>query len=202
VTFTILPRSRGVENCEGEEELTMTRGLSAHPSSMYLRLAEGHDDVFAGASRLRRAITLAATVALLMTSLLFAASAPGSDLMPWKVDDALASPGDDDPDRGPGGDDEDEDEDEGRDNDDDEDDTGTDNGTGAETRGNTDQGGQDTGKSTRGETDGADDTGKTEATEGTGAESRGNTDDGDADTGASTKGETDPGDDTGKSEQR
>ena len=59
------------------------------------------------------------------------------------------------------------------DDDDDDDDTGgatgsgasgtnSDRGTGRETRGNTDRGGQDTGASTKGETDGRDGTGKTE----------------------------------------
>ncbi len=94
--------------------------------------------------------------------------------------------------------------------DDDDDDTGSGSGaggtnsnagTGRETQGNTDRGGQDTGKSTVGETDGRDGTGATEQTEGTGRETQGNTDRGGQDTGVSTVGETDGRDGTGATEQ-
>ncbi len=68
--------------------------------------------------------------------------------------------------------------------------TNSDRGTGAETQGNTDRGGQDTGKSTRGETEGRDGTGATERTQGTGRETAGNSDNGQP-TGANTRGDTD-----------
>ena len=68
--------------------------------------------------------------------------------------------------------------------------TKSDRGTGRETRGNTDRGGQNTGKSTRGETDGRDGTGATERTPGTGRETRGDSDDG-GNTGVKTRGDTD-----------
>jgi hypothetical protein len=187
----------------------MRTGKTAHPSTMYLRLADGHDDVFESASRLRRAITLAAAVALLAASMVFAFGSPGSDLLPWKVDDAAAQVPEED-DSGPGDGDDDDDDDDGQvkpDDDDDQvktdgdDDANTDDGTRRETKGNTDAGGQDTGKSTRGETDGGDNTGRSEATEGTRAETKGKTDAGNKHTGASTRGETDPGDDTGKTER-
>jgi hypothetical protein len=81
------------------------------------------------------------------------------------------------------------------DDDDDDDDsgagTGSDPGTGQETAGNTDRGGQDTGGSTRGETDGRDGTGQTERTQGTGQETVGNTDRAGLDTGKPTQGDTD-----------
>jgi hypothetical protein len=81
--------------------------------------------------------------------------------------------------------------------DDDDDDDGTGGGdgtnsnpgTGRETAGNTDRGGQNTGISTRGETDGRDGTGQTERTQGTGRETRGDSDDG-GDTGVKTVGDT------------
>lgn len=68
--------------------------------------------------------------------------------------------------------------------------TNSDPGTGRETAGNTDRGGQNTGLSTRGETDGRDGTGATERTQGTGRETRGDSDDG-RDTGRETRGDTD-----------
>ena len=77
------------------------------------------------------------------------------------------------------------------DDDDDDDDTGGSNpGTGRETAGNTDAGGQNTGVSTRGETDGRDGTGATERTQGTGAETQGDSDNG-QDTGVKTGNDTD-----------
>jgi hypothetical protein len=51
--------------------------------------------------------------------------------------------------------------------------TASDTGTGNDTMGNTDAGGQDTGASTVGKTDGQDGTGQTERTEGTGVETQG-----------------------------
>jgi hypothetical protein len=171
---------------------------------MYLQLVEGHDETFDGPSRRRRIAVLCIATATLLISLLFLANSPGSSLLPFKVDSAMAS--DDDGNSGPGGGDDDD----GDDDDDDDDDVITDGqanrltdqGTGAESVGNTDQGGQDTGPSTAGETDPGDDTGKSEATEGTGAESQGATDRAGNHTGASTQGETDPGDDTGQTEAR
>jgi hypothetical protein len=70
--------------------------------------------------------------------------------------------------------------------------TNSNGGTGAETQGNTDRGGQNTGKSTLGETDGQDGTGKSERTQGTGAETQGDSDDG-QNTGVKTAGDTDGG---------
>jgi hypothetical protein len=92
------------------------------------------------------------------------------------------------------------------DRDDDDDDAGGDGtnsnrGTGVETRGNTDAGGQNTGGSTRGETDGHDRTGATERTQGTGVETGGKTDAGGQNTGGSTRGETDGNDGTGATER-
>jgi hypothetical protein len=144
--------------------------MRAHPSSLYLQLAEGHDDVYEGASRLRRALVLAAAVALLVVSLLFAASSPGSDLVPWKVDDAMARDGDGSNGDPPGGDDDDEDDDdttEGREDDDDDTDatdSEEDTGTGRESQANNTDAGNvnDSGLSTRGETDPGDHTGQTE----------------------------------------
>jgi hypothetical protein len=159
---------------------------------MYLRLAEGPDDLLhERRSRLHKLFALFALVALLITALMLSGNLPGPDGAPWKQDDALAASGPD--------------EDESEEEDEDEvtaESAGNAAVTANETVGNTDAGGQDTGVSTRGETDPADDTGKTEATEGTGVESRGNTDALAADTaGASTAGETDPNDHTGQTER-
>ena len=67
--------------------------MNVHPASMYLRLAEGHDDVYEGPSRARRVVVLAAALILLAVSLIFAFGSPGSTELPWKVEDAAASPG-------------------------------------------------------------------------------------------------------------
>ena len=182
----------------------MREGMGVHPSSLYLQLVEGHDETFDVPSRRRRIAVLCIAIATLVISLLFLANSPGSSLLPFKVDSAMAHDGDDN--SGPGG------ADDGGDDDDDDDDDNvitdgdtnarTDQGTGAESVGNTDQGGQDSGVSTAGETDPGDNTGLSEATEGTGAESQGATDAAGNHTGASTQGETDPGDHTGQTEAR
>jgi len=183
----------------------MNTDMKTHPSAMYLRIAEGPDDLLGERSRTRRAMALVAAVAVFVVSIVFAAGMQTSDWGPLKLDKALAhsgSGGGDDDHSGPGGgDDEDDDSGPGSDGRDD-DDSITDRGTGVSSVGNTDTSGHETGKSTQGETDPGDHTGKTEATQGTGAESKGATDAPGADTGASTKGETDPGDDTGTTERR
>lgn len=180
----------------------MTSPKHPNAAGMYLRLAEGPDDLIdEHRSRLHRAFALFALVAVLAYGLIAIFGVPGSDV--GKLDPAMAASGPgkegeggQEDSSGPGSGDDD-------DTDNDPTDNRTDQGTGRETRGNTDAPGQETGQSTVGETDPNDNTGATERTQGTGRETRGQTDGpGDTGTGASTRGETDPGDDTGKTERR
>ena len=121
---------------------------------MYLQMAEGRDDLL-GSRMSRGRVAAAAVIALALAFLVLFVRMPGIDSGPLKDNLAIASSGfakdaDSDDSSGPGGDG------------DDDDDTASNSGTGKESAGNTDVGGQDTGVSTRGETDPGDNTGKTE----------------------------------------
>jgi hypothetical protein len=129
----------------------MREDFSQHPASMYLRLAEGPDDLIdERRSSWHRAFAIFAIVVYLTIGFLLASGLFSPGWAPWKPGPAIASsgPGED----GHGGDDDDDGDDE----------PNTDANTGRETVGNSDAGGQDTGGSTAGETDPGDHTGKTE----------------------------------------
>jgi hypothetical protein len=148
---------------------------------MYLTLAgDGAADAEDQRSLPRKVMMVVVVSLVALAPLLWAASAQGAgDDVPEAVLTKQAVASDDDDDAEASGD--------GTG-----DGTGTNSngGTGKETQGNTDRGGQDTGKSTRGETDGRDGTGKSERTEGTGVETKGDSDDG-QNTGTKTRGDTD-----------
>jgi hypothetical protein len=140
----------------------------------------------------RKALTILGAAVLMVSAPLFLAGpATSGDGGNATLVKPIALAADDDDDDGAAGGD-----------DDDSAGTASDPGTGNDTMGNTDAGGQDTGQSTVGETEGQDGTGQTERTEGTGVETQGQTDDnGGQGTGVSTAGETDGPDDTGQTER-
>ena len=71
-----------------------SKGMNQHPSSMYLRLAEGEDDLLASERSLsRRLLVLLVALVLLLASLAAAAGLMGPDGAPWSLDKAAAAPG-------------------------------------------------------------------------------------------------------------